>query len=259
MKTIAIINLKGGVAKTVSSVTIAYLLAQKGYKVLLVDNDKQGNASKMVDRYEKGNKGTAYIMTERLPIMTSVIQQTDYEGLDIITADMRLLKANLIVQMDMQRPQQDRIKKALGKVSEYYDFCIIDNAPDVNISTTNALVAADYVMVPLAIDEFALDGLEELMEQVESVKEGLNPELEVLGCFVTRYVRSDQTEKTGMELLQGMPYPVFDTCIRRTNKVTPATFFRIPVPVYSSGCAASRDYAKLTEELLKKIGEKHEQ
>lgn len=112
MKTIAIINLKGGVAKTISSVNIAHILAAvHGYKVLLIDNDKQGNASKILNRHNYSHKGTADIMTERKADLKETIQKTDYEGLDIVTANMNLLKANLEVLLDQQRPQQTRFKR----------------------------------------------------------------------------------------------------------------------------------------------------
>lgn len=255
MKTLSIINLKGGVAKTISAVTMAYILAEeKGYRVLLVDNDKQGNASKMLDRHSYTHKGIESIMIERLPVMAAVIQHTDYGTLDIITANMELIKANLEVQIDQQRPTQNRIKKALERVNGNYDFCIIDNAPDINISTVNALVASDYVMIPVTIDDFALDGLSELAEQVDNTREDLNPSLQMLGCFVTQFATGNEADKQGEEMLRGMGYPIFETHIRRTDKVKPATFQRVPVPLYSDRCAASVDYRKLTDEFLERSG-----
>lgn len=258
MKTVSIMNLKGGVGKTVSAVTIAYLLAEREFRVLLVDNDKQGNASKMLDMYRNGKPGMAYVMTERLPVMAAVVQRTKYAKLDIITADMSLLTANLTVQIDQQRPQHTRIKKALDKVAGDYDFCVIDNAPDINISTANALYASDFVMIPLTMDEFAMDGLAELTEQISAVQEEMNPNLRLLGCFVTRYVKRDEAERSGLEYLKKSGYPVFETVIRRTAKVVPATFLRMPVPEYSERCAASVDYGKLVDEFLERSGE-HEQ
>lgn len=255
MKTLSIINLKGGVAKTISAVTMAYLLAEeKGYKVLLVDNDKQGNASKMLDRHSYSHKGIETIMVERLPVMSAVIQHTDYANLDIITANMELIKANLTVQLDQQRPPQNRIKRALERVKGNYDFCIIDNAPDINISTINALVASDYVMIPVTIDDFALDGLSELAEQIDNTREDLNPSLQLLGCFVTQFATGNEADKQGEDMLRGMGYPIFDIHIRRTDKVKPATFQRVPVPLYSDRCAASVDYRKLTDEFLERSG-----
>lgn len=140
MKTLSIINLKGGVAKTISSVNMAHVMAAvHGYKVLLIDNDKQGNASKIMNRHSYKKPGIADIMTKRHIDMEQIIQETDYPNLDIVTANMNLLSANLEVMLDQQRPQQIRIKKALDQISSKYDYCIIDNAPDINISTINAL------------------------------------------------------------------------------------------------------------------------
>ena len=153
MQTLSIINLKGGVAKTTSSVNMAHILAAvHGEKVLLIDNDKQGNASKFLNRHDYEHAGMAEIMTERTPDMKKIIQHTDFPGLDVITANMNLLTANLKVMLDQQRPQQTRLKKALQQVSSEYDYCIIDNAPDINISTINALVASNTVMIPITID-----------------------------------------------------------------------------------------------------------
>ena len=178
MKTLSIINLKGGVAKTISSVNMAHILAAvHGCKVLLIDNDKQGNASKILNRHSYDHKGTAEVMTQRGIDPAAVIQHTDYDGLDIITANMNLLTANLEVMLDQSRPQQTRFVKFLDGLQQEYDYCIIDNAPDINISTINALVASQDVMVPITIDDFAIDGLAELKEQIDNTREDLNPQL----------------------------------------------------------------------------------
>ena len=133
MRTIAIINLKGGVAKTTSSINIAYILTTRGYKVLLVDNDKQGDCSRGLNRRTSDGDGIDRIMTDRHPDMQSLIRNTDYEGLDIITANLGLLTANMEVTMDRVRPQQNRLRKALQQVADQYDFCVVDNAPDINV------------------------------------------------------------------------------------------------------------------------------
>ena len=198
MKIISIINLKGGVAKTISSVNMAHILAAvHGYKVLLVDNDKQGNASKIMNRHGYEAPGVAEVMTDRDIDMKTVIQHTDYEGLDIITANMNLLTANLTVMLDQSRPQQTRFRKALQQVGGKYDYCIIDNAPDINISTINALVASDDVLIPITIDDFSLDGLAELKEQIDNTREDLNPELCFRGCFITQYDRTNERTSRG--------------------------------------------------------------
>lgn len=108
MRTIAIINLKGGVAKTTSSINIAYILTQRGYKVLLVDNDKQGDCSRGLNRRTQDGDGIDRIMVDRHPDMDNLIHHTDYANLDIITANLGLLTANTEVIKDPIRPQQDR-------------------------------------------------------------------------------------------------------------------------------------------------------
>ncbi|MGL5753426.1 MAG: ParA family protein [Paraclostridium sp.] len=252
MRTISVINLKGGVAKTISSINIAHILATvHNYRVLIIDNDKQGNASKIFNRHSYDSDGIAEIMIERNVNVESMIQETEYKNLDIITANMTLLNANLQVMLDQQRPQQTRIKKALEKIEEEYDFCIIDNAPDINISTINALVASDDVLIPIKIDDFAFDGLSELKEQIDNVKEDLNDSLRLTGCFVTQYAKNDVNIQ-GEEWLKEQKYPYFETHIRRTEKVDESTFAKMPIVEYSRRCGAAQDYLKLVEEYLNK-------
>ena len=241
MKTLSIINLKGGVAKTISSVNMAHILAAiHGCKVLLIDNDKQGNASKILNRHSYDHKGTAEVMTQRGIDPAAVIQHTDYDGLDIITANMNLLTANLEVMLDQSRPQQTRFVKFLDGLQQEYD-----------ISTINALVASQDVMVPITIDDFAIDGLAELKEQIDNTREDLNPQLRFCGCFVTQYDRTNEADTQGEEFLKTLEYPVFNTHIRKTPKMKPSTFERLPIILYSPRCGAAVDYKALVDEWLK--------
>ena len=250
MRVLSVINLKGGVAKTISSVAIAHLLAGKGFRVLLVDNDKQGDASRGYRRREEDGAGMDEIMTARRPDMGRLIQHTDFPGLDIITANMKLLKANLEVLLDQTRQQQTRLKKALEQVRDQYDFCIIDNAPDINISTINALVASDDVIIPIKIDKYAFDGLEELKEQIEDTRADWNPRLRLAGCLITCFQRTD-ADKQGEEWLRSQPeYPVFDTHIRYSEKVAESTFSESPIAEYSRRSGAAMDYIAFVREYL---------
>lgn len=253
MKTISVINLKGGVAKTISAANIAHILSEVHQKkVLIIDNDKQGNISKLYNRHSYDRAGTTELMTIRNVRTKDMIQNTEYENLDIITANMNLLKANLEVMMDQGRQQQSRFKTALEQVKENYDYCIIDNAPDINISTINALVASDGVLIPIKIDDFAFDGITELIEQIEITKEDFNPNLELMGCFVTQYVKNDVNVQ-GEEWLQNREdIELFETHIRRTAKVDESTFAKMPILEYSKTCGAAKDYIKLTEEIISK-------
>ena len=251
MKVLSIINLKGGVAKTMSSVNIAHILATVyNKKVLIIDNDKQGNSTKLFGRHSDEKLSIADLINNRCSI-DEVIVNTDFGNLDLIPANMKLLKANLDVIMDVSRPQQTRFKKHLDGIADYYDYCIIDNPPDINVSVINALVASDHVMIPIKIDKFAFDGMEELIEQIDNAKE-MNPKLELKGCFVTLFAKNDVNVQ-GEDLLNSNgKYKMMKTHIRRTVKVDESTFANAPILEYSKRCGAAKDYISLVEEYLNK-------
>lgn len=253
MRVVSIINLKGGVAKTISSTSMAYILSQiYNYKILLIDNDKQGNTTKLFNLHDEEEMSIADIMTERNIDIEDVIASTQYENLDVIPADMRLLKANLNVIMDATRPQQFILKNALEQIEDDYDFCIIDNPPDINISVINALVASDDVMIPIKIDKFTFDGVDELIERIEEAKL-MNPKLKLQGCFVTQYSKNIVNQQ-GEELLNNQnKYPMFKNHIRRSVKADESTFSNLPLVGYSKRCTAAKDYIELVKEYLDKI------
>lgn len=250
MKTVSIINLKGGVAKTISAVNIAHILVTVHNKrVLLIDNDKQGNVSKMFGVHNYNAPSIADILTQRKTALDVTVNK-DYQNLSVITANMNLLKANLEVLLDSSRPQQIRLKAACRQLENSFDYCIIDCAPDINISTINALAASNYVLIPIKIDNFAFDGLAELKEQIENVREDFNPDIKYR-CFVTCY-QNNEVNRQGEEWLkeQQNDYPLFNTHIRRTVKIDESTFASKPILVYSKRCGAAKDYLALVEEFL---------
>ena len=251
MQTISIISLKGGVAKTTTAVNMAYILAAvHKKKVLVIDNDKQGNASKTFKRYDTEDKNTiARVMLERNIDISEVIKKTEYEGIDIITANMELLEANLRTVVDTGRQQQTRFKKALASV-EGYDFCIIDNAPDINMSIINALVTSNDIIVPVFMDQYSFDGLNILLKQVDQIKEDFNEDLQLAGCLVTQYQNNDVNNQ-GIQFLEALGAKVFKQRIRRTEKkVNESTIAKIPLVEYSVRCGAAQDYKKFVLEYL---------
>lgn len=246
MKTISIIALKGGVGKTITAINMAHILATRcGQRVLLVDNDKQGNTSKFFDAHSYERPSTADILTVRGIQLRQIIRTTLYKSLDVLPANMHLLNANLATMLDQTRPQQTRFRAALNQIEGAYDYCIIDNAPDINISTINALVASDEVIIPITVDEFALDGLKELLEQIGTTREELNPNLRYLGCLITAYRKKDTHGR-------GWPESAFTTKIRWSSKVTESTFAKTPIADYSRNSAAAVDYIRFVTEYLKK-------
>lgn len=264
MKAISIINLKGGVAKTISAVNIAYILAAvHGHRVLVVDNDKQGNTSKFFGVHGYDAPSIAEVLTEKgfdpkraiVPAWSPFYSgpeppKVPYNTLDVMPANMNLLAANKAVLLDCSRPQQTRLAKALDAVAADYDYCIIDNAPDLNMSVINALVATDDVLIPIKVDSFAFEGLEILTEQIEEVRE-FNPRIGIAGCFITMAQRNNVTAQ-GKEYLAGVEgLPLLKTAIRKTCKVDESTFANKPLLAYAKKSTATHDYTALVEEYLK--------
>lgn len=248
MKTIAIINMKGGCAKTTTSVNMAHILAKDyGKRVLVIDNDKQGNLSKACGAWSYDNPSLADILTGAAGI-TEVIQATQIPLLNVIPANMHLLTANLMVIKDEDRQQATILKDKLQEVADAYDYCIIDCPPDINISVINALVAADEVIIPIKIDGYAFDGMDELEEQINNAKQ-LNSKLKFRGCLVTMFYNRDVCRQ-GEEWLQNQRYPVFKTHIRRTEKADEVTFTKESLMEYSPRSGAARDYRAFVKEYL---------
>lgn len=267
MQTISIISLKGGVAKTTTAVNMAYILAEvHGRKVLVIDNDKQGNASKAFKQYNTEDEDTiARVMLEKNIDISEIIKHTEYENIDIITANMNLLEANLRTIVDTGRQQQTRFKKALSStkvlgygwakvdylpVTEAYDYCIIDNAPDINMSIINALVMSNDVIVPIFMDQYSFDGLDILLDQIAQVQEDFNERLHFAGCLVTQYQNNDVNNQ-GITQLLDRKVLLFSQKIRRTEKkVSESTFAKMPLVEYSVRCGAAQDYKKFVLEYL---------
>ena len=250
MRTISMINLKGGVAKTVSAINIAHILATVHHKrVLLVDNDKQGNTSRFFNHYSYEEPSISELLTNCNLSIQQVIKHTNYQGLDLIPSNMGLLTANKMLTIDNSLSRNERLRTALKSVENCYDYCIIDNAPDLNMSVINALVATDDVLVPIKVDQFAFDGLEHLTEQVEDVK-AIHAQIKIVGCFITMYSKNNVNIQGGEFLVQSGKYPLFDTRIRKTVKVDEMTFQKVPLLEYAKRSTATLDYLKLVEEYL---------
>ena len=252
MRTISIINLKGGVGKTVTSINMAYELMQRGSRVLLIDCDKQGNTSKFMKCHNYDKKSLSDVLLGTAGIM-EVSVRIRFALIDVVPANMSLLKADRQVLLDTTKPQQSRIRESLEQIQNKYTYCIIDCAPDINISVINALVASDDVMIPVTIDKFAFDGIREILEQIRDVKKYYNPKLEFIGCLVTQYKKSELCDE-GIKLLEDFCGRVLETKISWTQVVSRSTFAGEPISVHSPRCGAAGGYKNLAAEYERRIG-----
>jgi len=260
MKVISIINFKGGVAKTISAINISYaLVVGHGARVLLIDNDKQGNTSKFFGLHSYEAPSLSDVLTVKGFDIRKAIFETPFEGLHVLPSNMNLIRANKEILLDVARPQQTRLKKALRQVctgtkeydnAESYDYVIIDNAPDLSMSAINALVACDDILIPIKVDQFAFDGLDQLLEQVEEIRE-FNEGIRIAGCFITMYAQNNVNVQ-GHQAIRDIGIPVFDTVIRKTVKVDETTFLGLPLLEYAKNCTAAQDYEALVAEYLDK-------
>lgn len=259
MKIISLLNLKGGVAKSFTAVNLGYELWRRGYRVLLIDNDKQGNLSKGYGRYDgEQTAPITRLLNGDWNGAEEIIQPTDYKGIDMITANMSLFGVvwNLIKESpaDMLGRYQRFIESDSGdgrKIQDKYDYCIIDNPPDIGLNVLNALMITDEVIVPVKIDENALEGLDIVAEQVEEAK-ALNPRITLKGVLVTSYQNTDG-ESAGLEWLRRewdhadsghyRKYPILGI-IRYSKKVAENSFVRKPIYEYSPLCGAAQDYKR---------------
>lgn len=261
MKTVSLLNLKGGVAKSFTAANMAYELWRRGNRVLLWDNDKQGNVSKMFDRYEAEEMSpAAKILNGEWKTAEELIQPTEYKGIDLITANMSLFGAVWNLTGEAMEDKTDRYRRFAeagcrnreeGRICDRYDYCIIDNPPDIGMNVVNALVITDEVIVPVKIDENALEGLDIVAEQVEDAK-ALNPSLILRGVLVTIYQNTDG-ESAGLEWLRRewdnsgsrncRRYEILGV-IRYSAKVAENSFVKKPIYEYSPCCGAAQDYKK---------------
>lgn len=253
-KIIGVINNKGGVGKSETVKQLAYTLATvHNKKILVLDTDKQGNTSKFfymhASVFLNDEKGLQDLYLDSNLKAKDVIQNTLYENVDIITANMKLANAEKDILLDEEREQQYILKEILEPIKENYDYIIIDFPPDLTgILVTNALCITDDVIVPLKIDKHAIDGLVQVLDHIEVIKEDFNPNIEFKGCLVTMY-RKNKVNKQGVEYLKGQ-YPCFETVIRDTTNVPTASFVEKPLLLFNKRGTATMDYVAVTEEYI---------
>lgn len=252
-KTIAIVNQKGGVGKTTSAVNLAAAVASKGYKVLLVDIDPQGNATSGLGINKREMKISSYdIIINSVPV-EKVMLHTKFTNLWIVPSSMNLAGAELEL-VDMTH-REAKIKNSLALVKDVFDYIFLDCPPSLGLITLNGLCAADTVLVPIQCEYYALEGLSQLMSTIRQVKRLYNPLIDMEGVLLTMFDgRLNLTHQVVDELKRFFPQKVYKTVIPRNVKLSEAPSFGIPILYYDKRSKGAESYNDLAVEFLSKNG-----
>ena len=250
-KIIAVTNQKGGVGKTTTSINVAYFLAKAGKKTLLVDFDPQGNATSGlgIDKQSLGATMSEVVM--RQIDLTNIVLPTEYKNLSIAPATPHL--ANTEVELAQAEGRFIRLREALRKATEY-DYIIIDSPPSLSLLTVNGMVAANYVLLPVQAEFYALEGLGQLLESMKLIKKGLNPPLELLGVLATMMdSRTTLSGQVHAEIKKYFPDKIFKSSIPRNIRLAEAPSHGAPVGAYDRFSKGSRAYKALAKEIIERV------
>lgn len=249
---IAVVNQKGGVGKTTTAVNIAARLAQLRKQVLLIDLDPQGNATTGVGVEKTTIKLSSYdVLVNQTRIKDAIIKAPN-ANLDILPSNRNVAGAEIDL-VDVSR-REYRLKDSLKTLNNDYDIVILDCPPSLSLLTLNGLAAANYLLVPIQCEYYALEGLTDLLSTVNKLKEGINPNLELLGIIRTMFDgRNNLSIQVSDELLKHFADKVFKTYIPRNIRLAEAPSFGIPLVLLDQTAIGSISYAALVSELLKKL------
>lgn len=253
---IAISNQKGGVGKTTSAVSLAAALAKLSYKTLIIDFDPQCNATSglQVDFNEEGED--LYDMFFKRVSLSKVIKETKVKNLMLAPSSKDLI--SIEAELGKKAGRELILKSEISILSESYDYIFIDCPPSSGLLTLNALGAADWVLVPLQAEYYALEGISGLLNTLDFVRSTYNPELELLGVFLTMFdSRTNLSKQVEDEASDYFKNKLFDTIIPRNVKLSEAPSHGLPISLYAPDSIGAKRYEELGREILRKVKEKN--
>ena len=248
-KTISILNQKGGVGKTTSAVNLSAAIGAKGKRVLLADIDPQGNSTSGYGINKREIKRSSYELLTGETTAREAIISTEFEGVDLIPANMNLAGAELEL---IDIPGRESIlKKALAEVWDEYDYIFLDCPPSLGLITLNALTASDTFLVPIQCEYYALEGLSQLMNTARKIKSMYNPYLDVEGVLLTMFDgRLNLTQQVVNEVKRFFPRKVYSTTIPRNVRLSEAPSFGQPIMYFDKNSKGAIAYNALADEFL---------
>ena len=252
-KVITVTNQKGGVGKTTTSINLAFYLAKKGKKTLLIDFDPQGNATSGLGVDKRELKMTMCdVMLGEAELKDTILLANQKNKKFFIAPAIPEL-ANVEVQMAEMEDKFRILKKALATVSKEYDFVIIDSPPSLSLLTVNGMIAANYLLLPVQTEFYALEGVAQLLESMNLVKKAMNPRLQLLGVLATMYDRRTVlSSQTLAELKRFFKDKVFETTIPRNVRLAEAPSHGVAIGQYDRFSKGAKAYKALADEVLER-------
>ncbi len=250
---LAVVNQKGGVGKTTTSVNLAAALARAGRRVLLVDLDPQGNATMGSGVDKRALSRTVYHVLLGLGELAGARVRAEKGGYDLLPSNRELAGAE--VELVDLEARETRLKVALERVAGEYDFILIDCPPSLSLLTVNALTAAQRVLIPMQCEYYALEGLSDLVGTIKRVRAHLNPQLEIAGLLRTMYdPRNTLSQQVSQQLEAHFGDKVYRTMVPRNVRLAEAPSHGVPGVLLDTGSKGAQAYLGLADEILAQGG-----
>lgn len=249
---ISIANQKGGVGKTTTAINLSAGLARAGKKVLLIDLDPQANSSLSFLAHDAFELSVYELLTDAQTNLGEVIRHTSLPKLDILPSRISLAKFESKLIGDFDAPF--RLKDKMNGLPDSYDFIVIDTPPTLGLITVNALVASDYLIVPIQPSYFALEGTDDLLDTVEKVKARPNPNLKVLGVLITLLDKRTTLAKDIHEQIKEVfGEKVFDTVISKSVRLEESPAYKESIFTFAPNSTGAAEYASLCKEVIRRV------
>lgn len=257
-KIISLVNQKGGVGKTTTSINLSASLALLGKKILLIDLDPQGNATTGVGINKGEISNSVYDLLRGTCIIEEVIIKTDFRNLDIIPATIQLAGIDIeLIDKSRQDPtfqKSFQLKEKLKNIKDKYDYIIIDCPPSLGVITTNALAASNSVIIPVQCEYYALEGITQLLNTIMLTQKNLNPNLDLEGVLLTMLSKSNLGLDVIEEIRSYFKDRVYDTIIPRLIRLAEAPSHGKPIVAYDPKSKGSEAYINLAKEVIMRNG-----